>query len=528
MAASHSVSLTEELFNVTRLNQYKDSIQAIHPGEGISEKMFPGSVHGAKFELDNRLTYKVNKVHRGKTTKTKKVINPNLMFTVFTTFGERSPGEVRKDMIDWIEENCESFKSHTFMGMASRDMSFDTWFNNVRSNDYIGDEFCLSALCQMCQRHALVVMSVKVWTTIPASFQKTEDEIRRLCDIHLLYVCKDTYSVLKPVFEWKREMPIGEIDLVTPPAPLDETTEVVLARESNDQNTIEIKEETSEVPVEGDEEQDPLGLVDIPPLPDTSYPLPDATVNRLVELPGVNNNDQPMDATVTVPTIDLEGEPMDATIPPKNSSNVTGIKNPTDVLLPVQNMATAIQCSIVLQDVSVKLQGKTSILFPPAEEEMYKAKVCLQQIDQPSSNQPRLRGRKRERTHNNRLARRAKDDVKYVLTDATSGEDMVPSKNQKTVNKSAPSRYRLAAHQYMVAKKKGLINEPRTRTRALQFKKVSQTNSTDSEATLDYMSDNDPPPRKRRRRQKIVSKGKLVTKSLVLLKNGKGTQTPTK
>ena len=83
---------------------------------------------------------------------------------------------------------------------------------------------------------------------------------------------------------------------------------------------------------------------------------------------------------------------------------MTGITNPTDVLLPVQNMVMAIQCSIVLQDVSVKLQGKTSILFPPAEEEMYKAKVCLQRIDQPSSNQPRLRGRKRERTHNSRLA----------------------------------------------------------------------------------------------------------------------------
>ena len=96
MAASSSVSLTEELFQVTRLNQYKESIQAIHPGEGIAEKTFPSSVHGAKFELDNRLTYKVNKVCKGKTTKTKKVINPNLMFTVFTTFGERSPGEVRK------------------------------------------------------------------------------------------------------------------------------------------------------------------------------------------------------------------------------------------------------------------------------------------------------------------------------------------------------------------------------------------------------------------------------------------------
>ena len=163
--------------------------------------MFPTSVHGAKFELDNRLTYKVNKFRKGKTMKTKKVVNPNLMFTVFTVFGERSPGEVRKDMIDWIESNCESFKLHTFM--ASRDMDFDTLINDVKSNDYIGDKFCLSALCQMCQRHALVVTSVKLWTTIPSSFQKTDNEIRRLCDIHLPYVCKDTYSVLKPVFEWK-------------------------------------------------------------------------------------------------------------------------------------------------------------------------------------------------------------------------------------------------------------------------------------------------------------------------------------
>ena len=84
------------------------------------------------------------------------------MFTVFTAFRERSPGEVRKDMIDWIESNCESFKLYTFIGMASRDMDFATWINNVKSNDYIRDKFCLSVLCQMCQRHALVVTSVKL------------------------------------------------------------------------------------------------------------------------------------------------------------------------------------------------------------------------------------------------------------------------------------------------------------------------------------------------------------------------------
>ena len=402
MAATGSVSLTEELFQVTRLNQYRDSIQAIHPGDGISEKMFPTSVHGAKFELDNRLTYKVNKFRKGKTMKTKKVVNPNLMFTVFTAFGERSPGEVRKDMIDWIESNCESFKLHTFMAMASHDMDFDTWINDAKSNDYIGDEFCLSALCQMCQRHALVVTSVKLWTTIPPSFQKTEDKIRRLCDIHLLYVCKDTYSVLKPVFKWKCEgVPIGEISLLTSPEPLSETTDAVLAKESSEQNTVEIKQETIPTPAEGQDQQDQLGLVDIPPLPDTTHLLPDATINILVDLPGVSDNDPPMDATITVPTIDNEGEPMDATSPTRVSARDAESSKPSQVVLPVQNIATAVPCSIILKDVSVKLKGKTSVVFSPSEEEMCKVKVCLQWIDQTSDNQLRLRGRKRQRSQGN-------------------------------------------------------------------------------------------------------------------------------
>ena len=401
MAAPGSVSLTEELFQVTRLNQYRDSIQAIHPGDGISEKMFHTSVHGAKFELDNRLTYKVNKIHKGKTMKTKKVVNPNLMFTVFTAFGERSPGKIRKDMIDWIESNRESFKLHTFMGMASCDMDFDTWINNVKSNDYIGDEFCLSALCQMCQRHALVVTSVKLWTTIPPSFQKTDDEIRRLCDIHLLYVCKDTYSVLKPVFEWKREVPIGEVSLVTSPEPLSETTDVVLAKESNEQNTVEIKQEATPTPAEDQDQQDQFGLVDIPPLPNTTHPLPDAMINTLVELPGVSDNDPPMDATITIPTIDNEGETTDATTPTRVTSRDDETIKPSQVVLPVQNIATAVPCSIILKDVSVKLKGKTSVVFPPSEEEMCKVKVCLQWIDQQSDNQPRPRGRKRQRSQNN-------------------------------------------------------------------------------------------------------------------------------
>ena len=327
--------------------------------------------------------------------------------------------------------------------------------------------------------------------------------------------------MLKPVFEWKCEVPIGEVSLLTSTEPLSETTDTVLAKESSEQNMVEIKQEMVPVPAEV---QDQLGLVDIPPLPDTNHPLPDATVNLLVDLPGVNVNEPPMDATITVPTIDDEGEPTDATSSIRVTDRDAESNTPSQTVLQVQNPVTAVPCSIILKDVSVKLKGKTSVVFPPSEEEICKAKVCLQQIDHVSNDLPQLRGRKRQRSQGYQPTCKAKDSVKYVFKDATSGEDTKPDVRASTSDKSAPSDYRLAANQYMVAKKQGLIEGPRTRTRALKITKTSQATSTDSGATVDYMSDNAPPPRKCRHQQKSVSQGKLVTKSFVLRKDGKGTQ----
>ena len=83
MVASSSLSFTEELFRVTQLNKYKETIDPIMPGSSLPEKMFEGRQHAANYVLDTRLTFKVNKWKKGKTTKTKKVLNRNIMFTIF-------------------------------------------------------------------------------------------------------------------------------------------------------------------------------------------------------------------------------------------------------------------------------------------------------------------------------------------------------------------------------------------------------------------------------------------------------------
>ena len=115
------------------------------------------------------------------------------------------------------------------------------------------------------------------------------------CDVHFLYMYRDTYACLEPKFEWKRVIPIGELQLVSnkepEKGPLSNITEKTLDTESNNRNivkdeTVTDNEETAPVPSDTPSTvTDELGLVPIPPLPSTNTELPDATQNLIVPLP---------------------------------------------------------------------------------------------------------------------------------------------------------------------------------------------------------------------------------------------------
>ena len=120
--------------------------------------------------------------------------------------------------------------------------------------------------------------------------------------------------MLKSVFEWKHEVPLGEVSLITPSTsePLGDTMDTQLAKDQNEQNIVEIKQEMENPSViKTSNVQDQLRLINVPALPGSDHLLLDATTNLLVDLPGVDVT--PMDATIGVPTVDEEGQPMDAT-----------------------------------------------------------------------------------------------------------------------------------------------------------------------------------------------------------------------
>ena len=81
--------------------------------------------------------------------------------------------------------------------MISKDIEFDTWLLNMELPWTIGDEFALYALCRLFNRYARVITRGNTWHTVSVEGTYGEKYVEDVCDIHLLFLVKDTIAELK-------------------------------------------------------------------------------------------------------------------------------------------------------------------------------------------------------------------------------------------------------------------------------------------------------------------------------------------
>ena len=182
-----------------------------------------------------------------------------------------------------------------------------------------------------------------------------------------------------------------------------------------------------------------------------------------------------------------------------------------------------IPCSISLNDISVQLVDERMVI--PSSHVPLEPTVVLEKRDfnLRDRSEGSIAGGKRP-------TRIAKQGVNYKIAELTSEEEILSdSDKMNKPAKSAPSGYRLATHRYMLAKHKGLIQGPTTRTKALKIDGSKKDNSAESDATIEYTDE--PKPRKRKRKSGSVvrtkRRGTLVTKRYYLRRDGKGTSQQT-
>ena len=432
-----ALSLTEEMFALIQGLSYQDIIKHVSSVSGLQEGMFSSLEQSQYYELDTRLTFKGYQQKRG--AKRKTITNPMMLYTMFSVFAEDSPQQVRRNMVEWINEHKQTFESQTLLAFTAKDRDLDLWLSTIDSNSTPGDEFALFALCQMYNRHALIVTSNQTWTSVHPKYGLDDHDLRRKCDLHLTYLGGDAFGILKPKFEWKVNVPVGHIEMIEPSdKPLQDTTEETLSREASASNKSEIKEELVDPNV-----HEAAELLDV--MQNPSADLPDATRNLIVALPPDMQ-------------LSLDSEPATEHAIQEAAIIPCSVKlSRCDIVVSRPNPPTPIEVNVVVNRASYDLRTKES----------------------PKRNKATLTTRSR---------RSVSQNVSYTNMFQDSSSDDTPSNATVTKPLGAATKrelfyYRLAAHRYMLVSKRGIITGPKVRPRASTGakQKVPTNEDTDSD-----------------------------------------------
>ena len=84
--------------------------------------------------------------------------------------------------------------------MPLKAIDFDTWITMMKIPICAVDELMLFMLCKIHDRHAMIFMDSKLWTTVEEGHNLSMDELYNICDIHLVYLGEDMYGELKCLF----------------------------------------------------------------------------------------------------------------------------------------------------------------------------------------------------------------------------------------------------------------------------------------------------------------------------------------
>ena len=467
--------LAAELLGSLQVYDYRKCIPYISIGSGISRAEYETREDYSRWQIDTSLTF------RGKKCKT---LNPDMLFSIFGRYSGDEPRVVRSLMIKWIKDNYQAFDKATFIGMIGKDIDLDIWLLNMESTRTVGDEFALYALCKLFNRHARVITRGNTWHTLSVEGCPDDKHVEDACDVHLLFIAKDTIAELK-------RRTIGGTPLLNTPTPIQP-----IAR--------------------------PLGLknMDLPDVPILELPDEtvdhDATLGKIIPLPS---------SDVYIPPNLLQNDP------PVHDSLTETVKDnrPTPPTMP---------CSIDLR----RLDAKDITMWsskPISNQTLPDATSGIRNTYPKSKiNHYNLRDHKRK-VQPTPVRKRPERTVGKPLTYAEPTDDSSQdsqiigtvyaldsrpppdSKVEKIIGLSEPSPYRLGAQNYIEAKRRGELPLPPTQTlRGFKTKTPEQEEinpeeeSADSEATELY----EPPTLPDETPTDNTKKGKLQIKKISLKK----------
>ena len=134
--------------------------------------------------------------------KKHKHYNPSGLFEVFGSLSNQEADDVRDCLIGWILDNYRQVQLWLRAALEHKNLTLDTWMENMRDTLTHGDDITLYLLCRMYDKHVYVHTARVGWSTLPMKVNEDLTALLPKCDMELVLLDQwsfgEVHKIRKP------------------------------------------------------------------------------------------------------------------------------------------------------------------------------------------------------------------------------------------------------------------------------------------------------------------------------------------
>ena len=126
-------------------------------------------------------------------------INTTHLFDIFCNFQlQKDSVKTRIDMISFVTSNYRRYSWDCDLFLRMNKLTLNDWVSKMSYWGNCGDALAIYVMSDMYGVHTCVVTKSKPWTTVANTFQGTDIDILKLCQVKLVYLGNHKYRKLIP------------------------------------------------------------------------------------------------------------------------------------------------------------------------------------------------------------------------------------------------------------------------------------------------------------------------------------------
>ena len=114
--------------------------------------------------------------------------DPDHIYDIFGKYSHEEASVVRTSVIDYITCDLISFNEQMVVVFTMLHLNLDEWLLRTKNPNSPADKASVYGLCQLYSRHTLAYMTGSVWSTLEIHGKCSLKEIKRHCDVHLVFL----------------------------------------------------------------------------------------------------------------------------------------------------------------------------------------------------------------------------------------------------------------------------------------------------------------------------------------------------